>query len=134
MAADSTEVVYAPGACNIAHDEVAFRRKFGFVGLGLTVAIAAALFALDAPFWAFFFLAIPAALTAIGFIQAQESFCVRYASEGRYNIAPGYEDRGKVTDEIAHQADMAKARSMNIRAAAIGIAVAAVLAVLSTAV
>jgi uncharacterized membrane protein len=126
-------VAYQPGVCNIAHHEVAYRRRFGFVGLIVTAVIAVILLALGAPWWTQLFLFIPAALAAIGFLQARESFCVRYASQGKYNVEPGYGHGAEVGSDDAHAADMAKARSMNIRALLIGIAAAVVLAAVAAA-
>ena len=138
MAASTTttaaaEVAYQPGVCNIAHDEVDYRRRFGRMGVIATAVIAVILFAIGAPWWTQLFLVIPATLAAIGFLQARESFCVRYAAEGKYNVEPGYEHANEVGTEDAHAADMAKARSMNIRAVLIGIAAAVALAAISAA-
>jgi uncharacterized membrane protein len=131
--ATAEEVAYQPGVCNIAHDEVGYRRKSAFVGVIVTAVIAVILFAIGAPWWTQLFLFIPAALAAIGFLQARESFCVRYASQGKYNVEPGYEHTAEVAGDDAHAADMAKARSMNIRALLIGIAAAVVLAAIAAA-
>lgn len=131
--ANTTEVAYQPGVCNIAHDEVGYRRRSGLVGVIVTAVIGVILFAIGAPWWTQLFLFIPAALAAIGFLQARESFCVRYASEGKYNVEPGYEHAAEVAGDDAHAADLAKARSMNVRALLIGIAAAAVLAAIAAA-
>ncbi len=131
MASTATDVVYAPGACNIAHDEVAYRRKAGWLGVTIAVALTALLFIVGAPFWTFLFVAAPAVLAAIGFIQAQENFCVRYAAQGTYNVDQGYENAGKVDDEKAHTADLVKARSINIRALSIGLGTGIVLAAIA---
>lgn len=131
--ATGAEVAYQPGVCNIAHHEVAYRRRSGFVGAIVTAVIAVILFALGAPWWTQLFLFIPAALAAIGFLQARESFCVRYASQGKYNVEPGYGHGAEVSGDDAHAADLAKARSMNIRALLIGIGVAVVLAAIAAA-
>lgn len=132
-ASTATEAAYQPGVCNIAHDEVGYRRKSGLVGAIVTAVIAVILFAIGAPWWTQLFLVVPAALAAIGFLQARESFCVRYASQGKYNVEPGYEHAAEVGGEDAHAADLAKARSMNIRALLIGVVVAVVLAAIAAA-
>jgi hypothetical protein len=130
-ASTAPEVVYAPGACNIAHDEVVYRRKAGYLGVAIAVALTALLFLLGSPFWTLLFVAFPTFLAAIGFIQARENFCVRYAAESRFNVDHGYDNRGEVSDEADHKADMAKARKLNLQAGGIAIGVGVVLAVIA---
>jgi hypothetical protein len=128
------ETVYAPGACNIGADEVAYRNKVGWLGVAIAVALVALLFIVSAPFWTFILVALPVYLAAVGFIQAQESFCVRYAAESVYNVGSGLGNHQKVSDDIAHAADMAKAKSIHLRCGAISLAVAVVLGAISAAV
>ena len=134
MAGSTTEaeagppVVYAPGACNLGKDEVAQRVKVGWLGVAIAVALVALLFIVSAAPWVFILVALPVYLAALGFIQAEESFCVRYAAEGVHNVGDGVGNTQKISDDIAHKADMAKAKSIHLRCAGIGLAVAAVLA------
>jgi hypothetical protein len=134
MAGAAPEVVYAPGACNIGSDEVAFRNKLGIICTAISVAATALLFIVGAPFWTFIFIAVPVYVAALGFIQAQETFCVRYAAESVYNVGSGLGNHQKVSDDIAHAADMAKAKSIHLRCAGIALAVAVVLGAIAAAV
>ena len=122
--ADTT--AYIPGVCNINRAEIAYRRKWAFIGLGLTVVIAAMLFALHVNRWVRVVLFLPAFIAAIGYLQTKNKFCVTYGAAGQQNAAEGSAKAQAVTDAVAAAKDKAKARTMNAQAAIAAVIVAAV--------
>ena len=61
---------YRPGVCNIGPEEIARRRRAGHVGLLVTVGVFALLVAIGAPPPVRLILALPAAGSASGYLQA----------------------------------------------------------------
>ena len=114
---------YLPGACNIGAAEIARRRWVGHAGLVVTVALAAVLLALDvAPAWRLV-LALPASISAAGYLQARLRFCANFGSRGVYNFdAPGHEQR--VSADEARARDRRRALAIAAGSGAIGLAVA----------
>ncbi len=121
---------YIPGVCNINTAEIASRRKAGYVGLALTLFFAAALFGLDLPKATRLILFIPVFITAIGFLQAHNKFCVGYGAAGMQNAADGSDAAMSVEDSSAVLADKSRARTMNLQAAGIAITVTVIVALL----
>lgn len=124
----SLSVDYQPGVCNIGPTEIARRRHAGDVGLIATVSLLALLVAVGAPPIARLLLAVPAAVSASGYLQAYLKFCAGFGSRGIYNFG----DLGptqKVADTAARALDRAKAMRISLASFAIG-AVVAVVAVL----
>jgi hypothetical protein len=114
---------YVPGTCNIGPAEIAMRRRVGHAGLIATVVLAAVLLAVDtAPAWRLL-LALPAALAAVGYLQAWLRFCANFGFRGVYNFdALGHEQR--VAAEEARAQDRRRAILVGVGSAAIGLAVA----------
>ena len=77
---------YVPGVCNIGKAEIAQRQKMGWIGLIFTGALWAILFATRvAPVWRLA-LAVPAAMSATGFIQSFMHFCAGFGMMGVFNF------------------------------------------------
>jgi hypothetical protein len=114
---------YMPGACNIGPAEIARRRRVGHAGVIATVALAAALLALDAaPAWRLL-LALPASLAAAGYLQAWLRFCADFGWRGVYNFgALGRQER--VAADQARAQDRRRALLIGAASVAIGLAVA----------
>jgi hypothetical protein len=114
---------YMPGACNIGPAEIARRRRVGHAGVIATVALAAALLALDAaPAWRLL-LALPASLAAAGYLQAWLRFCADFGWRGVYNFGTlGHQER--VAAEEARAQDRRRALLVGAASGAIGLAVA----------
>jgi hypothetical protein len=114
---------YMPGACNIGPAEIARRRWVGHTGVIATVALAAALLALDAaPAWRLL-LALPASLAAVGYLQAWLRFCADFGWRGVYNFgALGRQER--VGSDQARAQDRRRAVLVGAASGAIGLAVA----------
>lgn len=119
---------YQPGTCNIGPDEIAMRRRSGHVGAIVTLALLAGLLALHAPAAWRLVIAVPAAGTAVTYLQAILRFCVAFGWAGVFNFGRV----GRITsveDADARRADRARALRMIGAGSAIGLAVG-VLAVL----
>jgi hypothetical protein len=119
---------YRPGECNIGPAEVARRRRAVLVGLVATLALYLGLLAIAAPDLVRFIVAVPAASTAISWLQVRERFCVAFGVSGVFNFGR-LGELDQVADAEARRADRRKVRSMVLRGSAIGLVVG-VLAVL----
>jgi hypothetical protein len=120
---------YRPGICNIGPAEISRRRRAGHVGLVLTAVVFAALVAIGAPPVARLVLALPAAASAAGYLQAWLRFCAAFGSRGTFNFGPlGGADQ--VTSDAARARDRMRAYQIGLASLGIG-AVVAVVAVLA---
>jgi hypothetical protein len=113
---------YEPGICNIGPMEIARRRMVGHVGLGATLAVLGILIAVDAPPPSRLAAAIPAMISASGYLQANLRFCAGYGQRGVFNFGEP-DDAEAVVDEDARAADRRKARQISLWSLAIGLAV-----------
>ena len=113
---------YRPGVCNIGPAEMAQRRRAGHVGVIVTLGVLAVLLAIRAaPPWRLL-IALPAAGTAITYLQAILHFCVAFGIAGVFNFG----HVGKVTsvaDAAARRADRRRVLRMVAAGCAIGLAV-----------
>ena len=96
---------YVPGACNIAGREVSQRRALGWVGLVATLGLWAALFASHAPLAWRLTLAVPATVSALGFLQSGRRFCAAYGLMGRYNLGSDGGGPESVSDHESRRRD-----------------------------
>ena len=119
---------YRPGVCNIGPREISRRRRAGHVGLAATLGLLAFLVAVDAPPLTRLALAIPATISASGYLQARLKFCAGFGQLGIMNFGE-LGDSVAVADDEARAADRRRARQIGFASMAIGAAVG-VLAVL----
>lgn len=129
MAANS-DTNYVPGVCNINTKEIAYRKKAGYFGLGLTIIVAAALLTLGLNRYIRIIVIVPIFIAAIGFLQAKNKFCVAYAAAGTQNADDGSEKATAVTDNSAVNADKKRAQKMNLQALAISVLLTALFVLL----
>ena len=120
---------YRPGVCNIGPAEIRRRRRAGHVGLAATVALFALLVAIDAPPLARLALAIPATISASGYLQARMKFCAGFGQLGIMNFGE-LGDSVAVADDEARAADRRRARQIGLASMAVGAAVGIVAALL----
>ncbi len=120
---------YRAGVCNIGPAEIARRRRFGHIGLAATVALFAGLVAVGAPQPLRLIVALPAAGSASGYLQAFLHFCAGFGSSGVYNFG-SLGTAEVVTDPVARARDRAMSLRIAIAALAIGVAVGVVAALL----
>lgn len=127
-----TNQAYIPGVCNINHAEIASRRKAGHFGLGLFIVVLAASFILPIDRYARLVLFVPAFITAIGYLQARNRFCVAYAAAGQQNADEDSTKAQAIADADAKRQDKRKARVMNTQAAFIALAITLITILLPT--
>ena len=120
---------YQPGTCNIGPAEIARRRRAGHVGLGATVIVFAGLVAVDAPPLARLSVALPAVVSASGYLQARLRFCAGFGSRGVFNFGP-LGEVAQVSDDAARARDRARATQIGLASLGIGILVGVAAAVL----
>jgi hypothetical protein len=116
---------YIPGACNIGPAEIRRRRRGGIASGGIALAGLAAAVALDLPKPFRLLLAVPAGLSALGFLQARSRFCAAFGMLGLVNVGEGLGERTSVTEATDRRADRRKAVGIAVRSAAIGVGAAA---------
>lgn len=87
---------YIPGVCNIGRKEVQMRKVAGILGLVCVVLLLGTFVVVKTePLWRLVVF-LPAFLAALGFLQAQLGFCVKYGFGGVFSFGP---DVGK-TDTV----------------------------------
>ena len=116
---------YRPGVCNIGPMEIDRRRMVGHVGLVATLAVLGTVIVVDAPPLVRIAAAIPAMISASGYLQAHLRFCAGYGQRGMFNFG-GDGDASRVADERSRAADRRRARQISAASLLIGLAVGAV--------
>ncbi len=118
---------YQPGICNINTAEVAYRKRWGYIGSYLFIVLGGLMLLGEASWWMRLVLFLPAYVGAIGFLQARNRFCVAYAAAGQQNAREASRKPIKVSD--THYAlDAIKARRLKIQASAIALLATSLLA------
>jgi hypothetical protein len=119
---------YQAGACNIGPDEITMRRRMGHVGVVLTAVLLGVLVVIGAPPAWRLLIALPAAGTAITYLQAVNRFCVNFGWRGVFNFGRvGAVET--VTDAAARRADRARALRMILTGSVIGLALGVLAAI-----
>jgi hypothetical protein len=113
---------YEPGVCNIGPEEIARRRRAGHTGLIVSVGLFAALLAVEAPHWTRLLIALTAAVSATGYLQAWLHFCAGFGSSGVYNLGP-LGTVQHVADPKARSRDRRRSLEIGLASVAIGLAV-----------
>ena len=108
---------YVPGACNIGSREILRRRVVGIAALVFAMVSGHTLLAADeigrtARLGIFF----PLLVSAIGFIQARNKFCLAYGLAGTFNFGK-IGDMERVFDAESKKSDRRKAIAILIQAA-----------------
>ena len=116
---------YQPGVCNIGPAEIAKRRRAGHVGAAITIVALLILVAINAPPLTRLLIALPAAVSASGYLQAYLKFCAGFGQLGVFNFeGPGTTEH--VVDESARARDKTRAYQISIGSGLIGLAVGVV--------
>ncbi|MFF1634685.1 hypothetical protein [Leifsonia sp. NPDC058248] len=119
------EKVYQPGVCNIGPAEIRRRRLSGYIGAAVGVVFLVLAFALAWPAPWRLLVAVPAFLSAQGFLQAAFHFCVGFGTRGLYNFGElGTEE--SVLEADFRRKDQRKALQISGLAFAIAVVVALV--------
>lgn len=119
---------YVPGVCNINPLEVRRRRLSGHFGLAITI-IMITVIAISHVSWLLrMIIIIPAFVAAIGYLQAQNKFCVGYAAAKQHHADDGAVVH--ITNSEALALDAKKRRTMNLQATIIAAVVTAIVCVI----
>ncbi|MBN1440724.1 MAG: hypothetical protein JW929_15060 [Anaerolineales bacterium] len=116
---------YVPGVCNIGPAEIRMRKRAGWMGLAAAVVFGAALILLPIPrLWrlAVFF---PAAMSALGFLQAAMHFCAAYGVLGVFNLGVRNGETDTVEQAEFRRQDRIKAAQIILYSILAGAAAAA---------
>ena len=116
---------YQPGVCNIGPAEIRRRRQVGYAGLLATIGLGACLWLLRAPTWVRLAVALPAASSISGFLQARSHFCAGFGMAGLQNFGDLGEEI-RVVDAEARAADRRRSLRMHAASAAGGMVIAVV--------
>ena len=119
---------YESAVCNIGPAEIAYRRRWGDVGLAVTIVLFVVLLWAGAPHWTRILLALPAGASAVGYLQAYLHFCAAFGAMGVFNFGER-RDVTRVSDAQALARDRLRALQIFTASGMIGLAVG-VLAVL----
>lgn len=113
---------YVPGVCNIGRSEVRLRKAVGWIGLACALILWGGFAYMRVSPLTRLWIAGPALMSAIGFLQAARGFCVKYGLGGVFNVGP---EVGR-TESV----EQAEARSRDRRASLVIIAQALLIAAL----
>ena len=110
---------YLPGVCNIGSREIMRRRAVGIAALVFALISGYTLYAADdltkSARWGVFF---PLFVSAIGFIQARNKFCLAYGLAGTFNFGR-IGDMERVFDAESKKSDRSKALVILVQSAII---------------
>jgi len=118
-----TERNYVPGACNIGQAEIARRLQFGWIGVAVTIIVAAALFVTRVPPAWRLVLFLPAAVGAVGLLQGYLRFCADFGMRGVFNFGPDVGKTDAVEQAEFRRKDRRKAAAIVIWTVVIGVVV-----------
>lgn len=117
---------YVPGVCNIGSREIMRRRAVGIAALVFAVISGYTLYMANdlarSARWGIFF---PLLVSAIGFIQARNKFCLAYGLAGTFNFGK-IGDMQRVFDAESKKNDRRKALGILLQAAIISGVVTAI--------
>lgn len=113
---------YIPGVCNIGPEEIKKRKQTGWIGLIATGVLWSLLTGFHVPAIWQLILFFPAAMSAIGFLQAYMHFCVYFGFAHLFNF--GDVGKNDTVEQAEFRAkDRKKAWKIVVLSAVIGIAV-----------
>src|ERR1700722_9716001 len=118
------ERTYTPGVCNLSDAEARRRNVAGWIGLVVTLALAAYFFSAHSPDALRIIIFIPAAFGAMGFLQGLMHFCVNFGMRGVFNTTSEVGKTDTVAQAEYRKQDKAKARCIIAYSIAIGILIA----------
>jgi hypothetical protein len=115
---------YVPGVCNIGPAEIHARKRVGWTGVVLTVAIWIVLLLLHSPKSLFLVLFFPATVAATGFIQAYSHFCAAFGMQGLFNVISEVGKTDTVMQAESRKQDRNKAIRIIVYSVLVGIVIA----------
>lgn len=114
---------YRPGSCNIGDEQIARRRRWGHASLAAGLALFVLLLAVDAPREWRTLLFLPAAGSAIGYLQARVRFCAAFGLAAVFDLGRTG-GGGRVTDPAAVARDRRRALELIAASTLVGLGVA----------
>jgi len=120
----ATKQEYIPGICNIGPAEINKRRQSGWLGLGATILLWIVFWFFRVPAIWRLLLFFPAALSAIGFLQAVLHFCAGFGMLGVFNFGSEVGKTETVEQAEFRHKDQRKALQIILYSVTIGIAIA----------
>jgi hypothetical protein len=119
------ETDYQPGACNIGPAEIERRWRAGHLGVVLTLVTLAIAIAMDGSPLLRLIVAIPAAGTAVAYLEAALKFCVAFGSRGVFNFGQ-LGTLSTIADPRARNRDRVRALQITFAGLLIGLAIGAI--------
>jgi hypothetical protein len=111
---------YVPGVCNIGPAEIKARRRVGWSGLAVTLALWVLLLVVSAPpLWGLL-LFIPASTGATGFLQAVSRFCAGFGMRGVFNFGDAVGKTQNVEQAASRSLDRKKSLRIMLYSSFIG--------------
>jgi hypothetical protein len=115
---------YIPGICNIGPAEIQKRKMAGWLGLSATIIVWVLFWIFHTPAPWRLLLFLPAAGSAVGFLQAAFHFCAAFGMLGVFNFGSQVGKTESVAQAEFRRKDQQKAIQIIIYSAMIGMAVA----------
>ena len=100
---------YVPGVCNIGPAEIRLRRWTGHIGLGATVFLIGSYIGMATDPTSRLLIFFPAAVSALGYLQAQMHFCAQFGLAGLFNVSETFGKRESVDQRAFRRKDQQKA-------------------------
>jgi hypothetical protein len=120
---DNVNNTYVAGVCNIGPAEIKARRRVGWGGLAVTLALWILLLVVSAaPLWGLL-LFIPASTGATGFLQAALRFCAGFGMRGVFNFGDTVGKTQNVEQAAGRSVDRKKSLRIMLYSTMIGAAV-----------
>jgi hypothetical protein len=118
--------MYMPGVCNIGPAEIRARRRVGWGGLAVTLALWILLLVVSAAPWWGLLLFIPASTGATGFLQAALRFCAGFGMRGVFNFGDTVGKTQNVEQAASRSRDRKRSLRIMLYSTLVGAAVTAV--------
>lgn len=117
------ESTYVPGVCNLGPAERARRIQIGWTGLIVAIVLEVLFVVFTVPSALRIIIFFPVFLSAMGFLQAYDHFCVAYGLKGVFNVSMSVGKTDTVSQAEFRTLDKQKAQKIIVGAFAIALAV-----------
>jgi len=115
---------YIPGTCNIGPEEIKLRMRAGWIFLLATIIFVAIFYFVPTSPWVRLVIFFPAAICALGFLQAAFKFCVAFGTKGLFNVSNKAGKTETVSQKEFRTKDQTKAALIIIYSLIIAVVVA----------
>ena len=121
-----TNAEYIPGVCNIGPDEIARRRRAGWMSLGISVLLLFLFILFSVPPLYRLIIFLPITSAASGFLQAYFHFCAGFGFKGVYNIMKPAGQTESIQQKEFRNKDRQKALQITVLSILIGLVFAGI--------